>query len=86
MPVPGPYFPVTSSTASNGAPRYVFLFKNKVRKVSRTYQTNLKMDDYVVDRGKDIVTKEFPKGKKTFQAGDEFAPPTSETKSLIGMG
>ena len=35
---------------------------------------------------RDIVTKEFPKGKKTYVAGDEFAPPSSDAKSLIGMG
>lgn len=35
---------------------------------------------------RDIVTKEFPKGKKTYAAGDEFAPPSSDAKSLIGMG
>lgn len=35
---------------------------------------------------RDIVTKEFPKGKRTYQAGDEFAPNSSESTSLIGMG
>lgn len=35
---------------------------------------------------RDIVTKEFPKGKKTYKAGDEFAPPSSDAKSLIGIG
>lgn len=35
---------------------------------------------------RDIVTKEFPKGKRTYQAGDEFAPNSSKSSSLIGMG
>lgn len=35
---------------------------------------------------RDIVTLEFPKGKKTYKAGDDFAPPTSESKSIFGIG
>ncbi|CAB1107316.1 unnamed protein product [Ectocarpus sp. CCAP 1310/34] len=53
---------------------------------SKTYRSTIKMDDYNVDRGRDIVTKEFPKGKKTYPAGDELAPPSSDAESLIGMG
>eukprot|EP00752_Nemacystus_decipiens_P010646 g9482.t1 len=53
---------------------------------SRTYKSTIRMDDYNIDRGMDIVTKEFPKGKKTYKAGDEFAPPSSDAKSLIGIG
>ncbi|CAM9351671.1 unnamed protein product [Scytosiphon promiscuus] len=60
------------------------------KETSNTYKSTVKMDDYNVDRGRrvppDIVTKEFPKGKKTYQAGDEFAPPSSDAKSLIGIG
>ncbi|CAN0035966.1 unnamed protein product [Pylaiella littoralis] len=55
-------------------------------KTSKTYTSTIKMDDYNVDYGRDIVTKEFPKGKKTYQAGDEFAPPSSDARSLIGIG
>ncbi|CAM9673937.1 unnamed protein product [Laminaria digitata] len=53
---------------------------------SKTYKSTVKMDDYNVDHGRDIVTKEFPKGKRTYQAGDEFAPNSSKSSSLIGMG
>lgn len=53
---------------------------------SKTYQSSLKMDDYNIDRGRDIVTKEFPKGKKTYMAGDEYAPLTSDSQMIIGMG
>eukprot|EP00904_Undaria_pinnatifida_P002932 jgi/Undpi1/1263/HiC_scaffold_11.g04655.m1 len=53
---------------------------------SKTYKSTIKMDDYNIDRGRDIVTKEFPKGKRTYQAGDDFAPNSSESSSLIGMG
>eukprot|EP00903_Cladosiphon_okamuranus_P022456 g20655.t1 len=63
--------------------------RNKIgraKTTSRTYKSNFKMDDYNVERGIDIVTKEFPKGKKTFKAGDEFAPPSSDAQSLIGIG
>ncbi|CAM9295211.1 unnamed protein product, partial [Discosporangium mesarthrocarpum] len=60
--------------------------KNKPAAVSKTYQSNFKLDSYDIVRGRDIVTKEFPKGKKTYAAGDEFAPPATDSKSIIGIG
>lgn len=42
--------------------------------VSRTYQTSFKFDDYTFERGRDVVSTEFPKGKKTFQKNSHAAP------------
>ncbi|CAN0027289.1 unnamed protein product [Ascophyllum nodosum] len=55
--------------------------KKGTKKVSRTFLTTFKFDDYNFERGRDVVTKEFPDGKKTFPGHSTSSLPLFPAKA-----